>query len=111
MFELTPLSLLLITAVAVFALGIATFIAGVGVLIYRVAGRHLRTLATQTTTLAQKGVTDDVARLVGNASSLLDSLNQLLKTTAGIGVFLCLLGLMMVTAAGWLAIQLYPVWP
>lgn len=111
MSDLTPLSLLFMTAVSVFSLGLVTFIAGIVVLVYRVAGKQMRTLATQTTRLAQKGVTDDVAGLVGNASSLLDSLNQLIKTTAGIGVFLCFLGLLMVAAAGWLAIQLYPVWP
>lgn len=111
MFNLTPLSLLIITALSIFLLGVGTFIAGAFILIYRVAGRHLRTLATQTTQMAQKGITDEVAGLVGNASSLLDSLNQLLKTTAGIGVFLCLLGLLMIAASGWLAIQLYPVWP
>lgn len=111
MFQLNPLNLLLITAGALFILGIMTFVGGVAVLIYRVTGRHLRALATQTTQLAQKGVTDDIAGLVGNASSLLDSLNQLLKTTAGVGVFLCILGLLLVGSACWLAIQLYPVWP
>jgi hypothetical protein len=111
LFELTPLSLLLITSVALFILGVMTFLSGVIVLIYRVSGKHIRALAAQTTEMAQKGITDEVAGLVGNASSLLDSLNQLLKTTAGIGVFLCLLGLLMVGAACWLAVQLYPVWP
>jgi len=111
LFQLNPLNLLLITAGTLFVLGIVTFVGGVTVLIYRVTGRHLRTLATQTTQMAQKGVTEEVAGLVGNASSLLDSLNQLLKTTAGVGVFLCILGLIMVGSACWLAIQLYPVWP
>jgi hypothetical protein len=111
MFELTPLTLLLCTAASLFLLGIGTFIAGIVVLLYRVTGRHMRTLATQTTTIAQKGVTEEIAGLVGNASSLLDSVNQLLRTTAGIGVFLCLLGLLMVVGACWLAVQLYPVWP
>jgi hypothetical protein len=111
MFELTPLTLLLYTAASLFLLGIGTFIAGIVVLLYRVSGRHMRTLATQTTTIAQKGVTEEIAGLVGNASSLLDSVNQLLRTTAGIGVFLCLLGLLMIVGACWLAVQLYPVWP
>lgn len=111
MFELTPLSLLLITAIVLFALGIGTFVAGIIVLLYRVSGKQIRRLATQTTQLAQKGITEEIAGLVGNASSLLESVNQLLKTTAGIGVFLCLLSLILVGAASWLVIQLYPVWP
>jgi len=111
MFEITPLTLLLYTALSLFLLGIGTFIAGIVVLLYRVSGRHMRTLATQTTTLAQKGVTEEIAGLVGNASNLLDSVNQLLRTTAGIGVFLCILGILMIGGACWLAVQLYPVWP
>jgi hypothetical protein len=111
MFELTPLSLLLYTAACLFLLGIGAIIAGLVVLLYRVSGRHMRALAAQTTTIAQKGVTEEIAGLVGNASSLLDSVNQLLRTTAGIGVFLCILGLLMISGACWLAVQLYPVWP
>jgi hypothetical protein len=111
MFGLTPLNLLLFTAVSLFLLGIGTFIAGIVVLLYRVTGRQMRTLATQTTSMAQKGMTEEIAGLVGNASSLLDSVNQLLRTTAGVGVFLCILGLLMIGGACWLAVQLYPVWP
>jgi hypothetical protein len=111
LYQLSPLNLLLVIAVAFLILGIGCCIAGIIVLMYRVAGRHLQTLATQTTKLAQKGMAEEVAGLVGNASTLLDALNQLLKTTAGVGVFLCLLGMIFVGAAGWLAVQLYPVWP
>jgi hypothetical protein len=109
--QLSPLYILMITAITLFLLGTGTFIAGIIVLLYRAAGRQVQTLAKQTTRIAQKGVTEDIAGLVGNASSLLDSLNQLMKTTTGIGVFLSILGLLMVVAAGWLAVQLYPVWP
>lgn len=108
---ITPLSFLLITALVVMILGVITFASGLVVLIYRISGRHVRTLATQTTQLANKGVAEEIAGLVGNASLLLDSLNQFLRTVAGVGVFLCILGLLMVGAAGWLAVQLYPVWP
>ena len=101
LFELTPLSLLLITAIVLFALGIGTFVAGIIVLLYRVSGKQIRRLATQTTQLAQTGIPEEIAGLVGNASSLLESVNQLLKTTAGIGVFLCLLSLILVGAASW----------
>lgn len=111
MSAINPLNLLITSAGLLLLLGIGTFICGIVVLVYRVAGRHLRTLATQTTNLAQKGITEEVAGLVGNAASLLDSINQLLRTTAGVGVFLSFLGLLMIAAGCWLAIQLYPVWP
>jgi len=78
-----------------FFLGVFTFIAGVVVLISRTFGRDVRTLATQTNRLAQKGILDGVAGLVGNASALMEATNQLVKTTRGIGAFLMFFGLFM----------------
>ncbi len=111
MFDLSPLSFLLVAALALFMLGVGSMIAGVIILVGRVSGKHVQTLAAQTTQIAQKGIAEDIAGLVGNASNLLDALNQLLRTTTGIAIFLNLLGLTMIAAACWLAIQIYPVWP
>lgn len=111
LFDLSPLSFLLVAALALFMLGVGSMIAGVIILVGRVSGKHVQTLAVQTTQIAQKGIAEDIAGLVGNASNLLDALNQLLRTTTGIAIFLNLLGLAMIAAACWLAIQIYPVWP
>jgi len=108
---LDPLSFLLTMAVILFTMGIGTFIAGIVVLINRAAGRQVRAITQQTARLAQKGITDEVSGLVGNAADLLEAVHQLLKTTAGIAVFLSILGGLLVAAACWIAIQLYPVWP
>jgi hypothetical protein len=107
---ITPLYLLMIIAMTLFLFGMGLFISGAIILILRVNGKQVKALATQTVTLAQKGVTDDIPGLVGNATSLLEALNQLLRTTAGIGGFLTILGLILIAAACWLAIQIYPVW-
>lgn len=107
---ITPLFLLMVIAITLFLLGMGLFISGAVILILRVDGRQVKVLATQTVNLAQKGLTDDIPGLVGNATSLLEALNQLLRTTAGIGGFLTILGLLLIGAACWLAIQIYPVW-
>jgi hypothetical protein len=98
-------------ALSSFILGIGAFISGVLILVRRVTGTHIKALADQTTQLAQKGLADELAGLVGNATNLLDAVNQLVRTTAGIGVFLALIGLLVVVFSCWLAVQLYPVWP
>ncbi|MEK6255985.1 MAG: hypothetical protein N2C13_01550 [Chloroflexota bacterium] len=90
----------------IFVLGLGTFCAGVFVLVARALGRDTNTIAKQTTRLAQKGITDDIAGLVGNASALVDATNQLIKTAAGIGIFLTILGLSLMGLAIWLAIYL-----
>jgi hypothetical protein len=91
----------------IFTLGICSTITGVVILAARAAGREVQTLAAQATRLAQKGMAEDVAGLVGNASSLLDAVNQLIRTTAGVGVFLTIFGLLLMIAACLLALKIY----
>jgi hypothetical protein len=103
---LTPLSLLLLIVIAIFALGVITFLAGVLILSFRTGNKDIKTLAVQTANLAQKGIAEDVAGLVGNATNLLEATNDLVRTSKGVGVFLSLLGILLMAAACWLAIQI-----
>ena len=91
--------LLTVMVAALFAMGIVSFLAGVIVLLSRTFGQDIRTLATQTNRLAQKGLMDGVAGLVGNASALLDATNQMVRTAAGIGAFLIIIGLILIGAS------------
>jgi hypothetical protein len=100
-------NLLLIMLLTVFAIGLAIMITGILILVLRASGRDVQTLAAQTTQLAQKGLAEDVAGLVGNATNLLEVTNQLVRTTAGIGVFLTLLGLILMAGSFLLAIRIY----
>jgi hypothetical protein len=99
--------LLLMMAAVLFLLGIGSSLIGIVILTVRSTGKDIRTLATQTTRLAQKGLADEVAGLVGNASALLDAMNQLIRTTAGVGVFLTIFGLLLMVAACILALKIY----
>jgi hypothetical protein len=107
MISIFTYQLLLIMSVLLFGLGVLTSITGVIILATRAAGRDMRTIANQTTQLAQKGLAEDVAGLVGNASALLDAMNKLVRTTAGVGVLLTLFGLVLMALATWLALQIY----
>jgi hypothetical protein len=93
-------------AVVLFILGIACTITGIIILTIRVSGGDLKTLAMQTTRLAQKGMADDIAGLVGNASNLLAALNDMVRTTAGIGVFITVIGIILMIAASLLALRI-----
>lgn len=98
-------SILLLMALILFLVGLGTMITGIVILTTRAASKDMRNLADQTTKLAQKGIAEDVAGLVGNASTLLDAINQMVRTTTGIGVFLTVLGLIMCVAGCWLALR------
>jgi hypothetical protein len=106
MVTLSPNEILTLMAVILFILGIACTITGIIILTIRVSGGDLRTLAMQTTRLAQKGMADDIAGLVGNASNLLAALNDMVRTTAGIGVFITVIGIILMIAASLLALRI-----
>jgi hypothetical protein len=99
MFEMTVNDFFLTMAAVMMLLGVITFGIGVYIIVAKVVSGDVRSLATQTAKLAQKGITDDVSGLVGNASSLIDSLNGLTKTSAGLGMFLIFVGLALFGAA------------
>ena len=96
----------LLMVIGLFLLGIITLLVGIILLITRSAGKEVRTLATQTAKLARKGIAEDVAGLVGNASSLLSATNELVRTSAGIGVFLSVLGFLLMAVATWLVLKI-----
>jgi hypothetical protein len=91
----TQFTLLLTMAMILFFAGLLITITGVFILATRATGKDIRTLANQTTKLVQKGLAEEVAGLVGNASALLQAVNQMVLTTAGIGVFLTIFGLIL----------------
>jgi hypothetical protein len=93
-------------AMGLFLIGVLTFWIGVFLLVFKAAGKDMRALATQTTRLVQKGLAEDIAGLVGNASILLNAVNEMTRTTTGIGIFLTTIGLALMAAAIGLVIRL-----
>ena len=107
MISMTLNDVTLTMTISLFVVGIVALGAGIFILVSRVMGDDLRILATETTRLAKKGLADDMAGLVGNASALIDSLNQLIRTTTGIGLFLVLIGICLGIAAYCLLLQIH----
>ena len=91
---------ILITMVTcLFLLGTATFIIGLIILLTRTMGKDIRAITTQTSKLARKGLAEDMAGLVGNASVLLNATSDLVRTNSGIGLLLIFLGLAQIAAS------------
>ncbi len=103
---LNSIEILRVIVIALFAMGLISLAAGIFILFKNVLGEELKQIASQTAKLAQKGIAEDVAGLVGNASSLLNALNQLVKTATGIGVFLTLIGILMMVVAYYLPLRM-----
>ncbi len=108
---LTPYNLVVIIIGLVFLLGMVTFIAGVLILAFRSSSSDIKKLVANTAKLAQKGIAEDVAGLVGNATDLVDAMSQLVRTTHGVGIFLTIMGMLMMALACWLGIRVYQIKP
>lgn len=107
MFGFSVQELLFAMAGVFFAAGFITFWVGVFVLIRRSSNSDLNAIASQTAQIAQKGITDSVAGLVGNASALINALNELVHTQNGVGSFLIIIGLVLMAAGTALAMYIF----
>ncbi len=98
--------ILLTMSASTFLMGLITFSIGVFILVSRATGSaEIQSLTRQTTRLAQKGLAEEIAGLVGNASQLLETLSEMVRTAAGIGVFLAVNGSLLMGAGIWLLLQ------
>ena len=95
----------IVISVAVFILGCMCILLGAFVLIGRGHSAEVKMLAANAARLAQKGLAEEVTGLVSSASALVASLNDLVRTSNGTGVFLITLGLMMIGASYWILTQ------
>lgn len=102
-FSLNDLQILML--IGMFLLGGLTFVTGVATLASGAWGRELRSITTQTTRLAQKGLAEEISGLVGNASTLLSTVNEMIRTATGIGVFLTISGGLLMGITVWFVLQ------
>jgi hypothetical protein len=93
----------LMVSMSLMVLGVVSILAGLLLLVGQATGKDVNTIANQAARLAQKGLAEEVAGLVGNARALVEALNQLARTKAGIGIFLFLFGFGMMLVAFFMA--------
>jgi hypothetical protein len=105
MYAINQSDTMLLMAAALFFLGMCTMTMGLFVLVTRTMNKDIKNLSTQAAKMVQKGIAEEMAGLVGNASALMDGIQSLVKTAAGVGIFLTALGLAMMAAAYWVVLQ------
>ena len=102
MFELTANDFMLTFVGVVLLLGVVSFIVGLFTLAFKITSGDFSKISSQSAKLMSKGLTDDVSDLMGNASSLLESLTQMSKTKAGVGMFLIIVAFVLFGVAYYL---------
>ncbi len=81
--------------------GVAFLVAGLRKLLAREFTPAARALATQSARIGQKGLRENVSVITQTATQLLNAVNQLVRTSAGVGEFLVLVGMFFMMAAYW----------
>jgi hypothetical protein len=104
MLNLNSADILLAMILSLFLLGTITFASGIVILLTRTVGRDVSAITSSTSKLAQKALANDIAGLVGNASVLLNATNEMVRTSAGVGVLLLFIGLLLIGIALGLAV-------
>lgn len=106
MIPLSTIDMQMIIGITVFVLGDMCVLLGIIVLISRGYSKEIRSLATHTARLGQKGMAEEVTGLVNSASELVSALTQMVKTARGAGLFLILAGMLMIGSSYWVVLQI-----
>ena len=93
-------------AIILAVMGIITFLVGIIILAFKVKSDEFNSITEQSAKLMEKGLVDNVSDLMGSTTSLLDTINQMVKTKAGIGVFLVLITFVLFGVAYYLITSL-----
>lgn len=95
----TPETFRSVLAMTLLALGVLFIGAGFFKLVGFGFNNHARTLAAQSAKLGQKSITNDITHIVQAAVQLNESVNNLLRTSMGVGAFLIIFGAGFITAS------------
>ena len=82
--------------------GLLCLLAGILILIGRGFTREMRTLAYTSTELSKRAINHDMTLLANSVTEILSQVNQLMKTAAGTGAFLIVVGVGLMAGAYWL---------
>jgi len=86
-----------------FLIGLCSCIAGLWTILSRRYQQVLRSISTQSAKVSGKAITDvGLVPLIGALSGLVKAIDQLIRTSVGVGVFLCLAGVMLCLVAFWM---------
>jgi H+/Cl- antiporter ClcA len=102
MFALSASDFVITLAGVIVVLGVLAFIVGLFTLAFKISSSEFSEISAHSAKIMSKGLTEDVTVLVNNASSLLESISQMTKTKAGVGMFLIIVSFILFFVAYYL---------
>ncbi len=92
-----------VMAVTIFSLGLSSCAAGLWTILAKQYQDALKRISAQSAKVSSKAVTDaGLAPLIEAMSGLVEAISLLIRTSVGVGVFLCLAGGALCLAAFWM---------
>lgn len=92
-----------VMALCVFLLGLCSCVSGLWMILSRQYQKVLKSISAQSARVSSKAVTDaGLAPLIRAMSGLVEAIDKLVRTSIGVGVFLCLAGVILCLASFWM---------
>ena len=93
--------------VTLFFIGVVASISGLWIILAKEYQQAMRQLSNQSIRISGRAVTQDaVAPVIDSAARLVEAISQLIRTAAGIGAFLSVVGVGICVVAFWMTTRL-----
>jgi hypothetical protein len=101
---ITPDAVRLLMGFTFFPMGMLSIIAGLLRLAFVPYRAEAQQLAAHSARIGQKGITENVAAVAQSVTGLIDSVNNLSRTSSGNAIILVIVGALFVAASYWLLV-------
>jgi hypothetical protein len=98
----TPTNVRIAMGLAFFPVGLFAILSGLIILMSGPYRSEAKILAQQSARISQKGLTDNISLVAQSATSLVDAVNGLIKTSSGNAIVLIIVGAILEAACYWL---------
>ncbi|MBI2845524.1 MAG: hypothetical protein HYX86_03150 [Chloroflexi bacterium] len=94
----------LIITITLYLIGVVATLAGLWIILAKEYQTAMKQLASQAIKINGRAITqqDAVAPIIDSAAQLVAAINELVRTAAGIGAFLCIAGVLIILVAFWM---------
>jgi TRAP-type uncharacterized transport system fused permease subunit len=92
-----------VMSVSLFVVGVLSSLAGLWIILAKEYHETMKQLSSQSVRISGRAITQDtVAPLIDSASRMVEAINQLIRTAAGVGAFLTVVGVMICVVSFWM---------
>jgi hypothetical protein len=93
----------IVMSVSLFVIGVLSSLSGLWIILAKEYHQAMKTLSSQSVRISGRALTQDtVAPLIDSAARMVEAINSLIRTAAGVGAFLCVVGVGICVVSFWM---------